>query len=146
MCSSEDLKCNVNKQEMEATCTLTIETDNSSGERVTTSLVATETDLATRYIPAVIMEGAEKLGGGSAATSTGTPGSTTSVPQTGSSSGTHTQGASSGASTTVEESETSATETPAASSAAIVENNAVVRKAQGVVVGLAALVILTMLA
>lgn len=146
MRSSEDLKCNINHQEMEATCSITIETDDSNGKRVTTSLVTTETALETRYIPAVITEGAEKLGGAKTETITSAAVSETAPAPSVSTSQAHSYDASGKPSTTVENSETAATETPAASSSVDVVNDAVVRKARGVSVGLVALVVLTMLA
>ncbi|KAF5701454.1 hypothetical protein FMUND_13881 [Fusarium mundagurra] len=54
---SEDLNCKI--KTAEASCHIWIQTKNSAGEKVTTSLSKYEMNTKTRLMPAIITEGAE---------------------------------------------------------------------------------------
>lgn len=79
MLSSEDLNCKI--KTAEASCHIWIQTKNSAGVKVTTSLSNYEMNTKTRLMPAIITEGAEKLQATEAA-ATPTPGAITSAAGT----------------------------------------------------------------
>ncbi|KAM0545784.1 hypothetical protein ACHAPJ_011208 [Fusarium lateritium] len=58
---SEDLTCAIKTEE--AVCNIVIETENSAGKKVSTSLSNTDKNIETHMIPAIITEGVEKLDG-----------------------------------------------------------------------------------
>ncbi|KAF4943257.1 hypothetical protein FGADI_13527 [Fusarium gaditjirri] len=76
---SEDLNCKI--KTAEASCHIWIQTKNSAGEKVTTSLSKYEMNTKTRLMPAIITKGAEKLQAAEA-TTTPTPGAKTSAAGT----------------------------------------------------------------
>ncbi|KAF4335427.1 GPI anchored [Fusarium beomiforme] len=76
---SEDLSCKI--KTAEAKCHIWIQTKNSAGEMVTSSITEYEMDTKTRLIPAIITEGADKLAAVEA-TTTPSPGAKTSSVRT----------------------------------------------------------------
>ncbi|QGI82544.1 hypothetical protein CEK25_009273 [Fusarium fujikuroi] len=76
---SEDLNCKI--KTAEASCHIWIQSKNSAGVKVTTSLSKYEMNTKTGLKPAIITEGAEKLKAPEAA-ATPTPGATTSAAGT----------------------------------------------------------------
>ncbi|KAF5539131.1 hypothetical protein FMEXI_9100 [Fusarium mexicanum] len=76
---SEDLNCKI--KTAEASCHIWIQSVNSAGEKVTTSISKYEMNTKTRLMPAIITKGAEKLQAAEA-TATPTPGDKTSAAGT----------------------------------------------------------------
>ncbi|KAI8668633.1 hypothetical protein NCS57_00675000 [Fusarium keratoplasticum] len=58
---SEDLACKLDREKGAATCHIDIASEGSKGKTVLTSLITTNTELASLMIPAVITEGIDKL-------------------------------------------------------------------------------------
>ncbi|KAL2687909.1 hypothetical protein Neosp_005478 [[Neocosmospora] mangrovei] len=111
---SEDLACKLDREKGVATCHLDIASEASKGKTVSTSLVTTNTELASLMIPAVITEGADKLEN----PSTASPASATDVTVS------STAASSKVEETSVSEGSTNAAhETPAASSPAVETND-----------------------
>ncbi|RSL91396.1 hypothetical protein CEP51_000307 [Fusarium floridanum] len=112
---SEDLACKLDREKGAATCHIDIASEDSKGKTMSTSLVTTNTELASLMIPAVITEGVDKLEN----PGTASPASATDVTIS-----------STATSSKVEETSVSkegsslAHETPAASSLAVETNDA----------------------
>ncbi|KAM0417017.1 hypothetical protein ACHAPT_012983 [Fusarium lateritium] len=112
---SEDLACKLDREKGAATCHVDIASEGDNSKTVSTSLVTTNTELASLIIPAVITEGVDKLEN----PSTAPPASATDITVTPTATASKEEETSAS-----EESSVMAHETPAASSPAVETNNA----------------------
>ncbi|RSL72489.1 hypothetical protein CEP53_001145 [Fusarium sp. AF-6] len=111
---SEDLACKLDREKGAATCHIDIASEASKGKTMSTSLVTTNTELASLIIPAVITEGVDKLGN----PSTASPASATDVTVSSTATSSKVEETS-----VSEESFSAVYETPAASSPAVETND-----------------------